>query len=207
MSCRKSLVGHRNNRIRVRESWPLLNTISPGSYGKNRRGARSFAGDAAQVKALIKAALGHNGLAIIDIVSPCVTFNNADDAHYSYEWGKENEVVLHDLSYVPIQEEIILEGEFPEGTTRTVMMHDGSQVILKKVDKDYDPTDRMAALRVVEEAVQQEVLLTGLIYIETDRTSLWDIYKLPKSKPLNRYTQQDLRPAKKTIKKINEMMF
>ncbi|MDH5607619.1 MAG: thiamine pyrophosphate-dependent enzyme, partial [Anaerolineae bacterium] len=168
--------------------------------------ARSFAGDAAQVKSLLKAAMSHNGIAILDIISPCVTFNNAETSHHSFEWGKEHREMIHDFSFVPHEEEIQLD-EFPEGTTQTVTMHDGSTVVLKKLDRNYDPTKRDDALRIVQEANQNDLLLTGLIYVDTGRPSLIDLYDLPKDKPLNRMTSKQLRPAPKTIDKINDMMF
>lgn len=168
--------------------------------------ARSFAGDASQVKALIKAALSHDGLAILDIISPCVTFNNADDSRHSYGWGREHVEPLHDFSFVPREQEISVD-EFPEGSTRTVTMHDGARIVLKKLDKDYDPTNRSAALRILEEAYNDEQLLTGLIYLDQTRQSLPDIYQLPKDRPLNRMTEQELRPPKKAIDEVNAMMF
>ncbi|MBP1704147.1 MAG: 2-oxoglutarate/2-oxoacid ferredoxin oxidoreductase subunit beta, partial [Chloroflexi bacterium] len=91
--------------------------------------ARSFAGDPKQVKELIKAALSHGGIAVLDIISPCVTFNNKDDSVQSYAWGKEHEVALHELAYVPPAEEIMV--EYGEGEAKEVTMHDGSRVILK----------------------------------------------------------------------------
>jgi 2-oxoglutarate ferredoxin oxidoreductase subunit beta len=169
--------------------------------------ARSFAGDANQVRMLIKAALSHNGLAVLDIVSPCVTFNNHDDAHHSFGWGREHQEALHDFSFVPMREEITVNGEFEEGATRTVEMHDGSTIVLKKLERDYDPTDRWNAMRVVEESFRDQVLLTGLIYIDTERKSLPEIYQLPMDKPLNRMTEKQLRPTKDKIKKVNDMMF
>jgi len=168
--------------------------------------ARSFAGDPKQVRELIKAAISHNGLAILDIISPCVTFNNHDDARHSYAWGREHEFPLHDYTFVPEQKEIVLD-EFPPGTTRLVPMHDGARLLLKKLDRDYDPTDRWEALRVVEQAERENALVTGLIYVDTSRPSLFDIYELPQDKALNRFTEKELRPPKKTIEKINAMMF
>jgi 2-oxoglutarate ferredoxin oxidoreductase subunit beta len=167
--------------------------------------ARSFAGDASQVKELIKAALSHNGIAVLDIISPCVTFNNDDDARHSYGWAKEHEEPLHDFTFVPFEEEITADYE-PGGTT-TVTMHDGSRIVLKKTERDYDPTDRWAAMRTVEEATEQNMLLTGLIYVDTSRESLWDTYQLPKGHGLNRLTAKELRPSRESIKKVNAMMF
>ncbi len=93
--------------------------------------ARSFAGDPKQVKELIKAAFSHNGIAIIDIISPCVSFHNQDESLHSYSFGKEHETPLHDLTYIPAREEITVE-DFEEGTTREITLHDGSMVMLKK---------------------------------------------------------------------------
>jgi len=169
--------------------------------------ARSFAGDAAQVKELIKAAISHNGIAILDIISPCVTFNNKDDSQHSYAWNREHREMIHDFNYVPVKEEIIIEEDFPEGVTQMVTLHDGSHIFLKKLDRHYDPTDRVEALRAVQQATRENVLLTGLIFIDTERPSLFEIYDLPKDKPLNRFTQDEIRPPRESLKMINEMMF
>lgn len=169
--------------------------------------ARSFAGDAKQVKELLKAALRHDGLAVLDIISPCVTFNNHDQSRHSYKWSKEHEEALHDFTFVPMEEEIIFKEEFPEGTSKQVELHDGSHMVLKKVARDYDPTDRWQAMRVVEEANRQEVLLTGLIYVDTGRPSLPEIFNLPRDIPMNRMTEEDLRPRREMINKVNEMLF
>jgi 2-oxoglutarate ferredoxin oxidoreductase subunit beta len=166
--------------------------------------ARSFAGDPKQVKELIKAALSHGGISVLDIISPCVTFNNQDTAMHSYTWGKEHEVALHELSYVPRAEEIMV--EYEEGEAKEVTMHDGSTVVLRKLGKDYDPTNRSEALRVLEEANAQQVLLTGLIYINTEQPSLREIYNLTHT-PLNRLTQDRIRPSQESIQMVNDLMF
>jgi len=166
--------------------------------------ARSFAGDPKQVKELIKAALSHDGIAVLDIISPCVTFNNKDDTTHSYAWGKEHEVALHELSYVPPEEEILV--EYGEGEFEEVTMYNGSKVVLKKVDRDYDPCDRIAALNMLEEANANQYLLTGLIYIDQCPPSLMEIYNLSET-PLNRFTEKQIRPPKNSIKTVNQMMF
>lgn len=166
--------------------------------------ARSFAGDPKQVKELIKAAMSHDGIAVLDIISPCVTFNNQDTATHSYAWGKEHEVALHELSYVPPAEEIMV--DYKQGENVEVTMHDGSLVVLQKLDREYDPTDRSEAIRVLEEANACNCLITGLIYIDTDQQSLDEIYNLPET-PLNRLPQERIRPPREIIKKVNEMMF
>lgn len=166
--------------------------------------ARSFAGDPKQVKELIKAALSHEGIAVLDIISPCVTFNNQDTAMHSYQWGREHEVALHELSYVPPAEDIMV--EYGHGEAIEVTMHDGSTVVLKKVGRDHDPTDRAAAMSILEEANRCECLLTGLIYIDTTKPSLIEQYHLVDT-PLNRLTEDRIRPIPETIQQINAMMF
>jgi 2-oxoglutarate ferredoxin oxidoreductase subunit beta len=166
--------------------------------------ARSFAGDPKQVKELIKAAFSHNGIAVLDIISPCVTFNNKDDTAHSYAWGKEHEVALHELSFVPPADEIMV--EYAEGEATEVTMHDGSKVIFKKLEREYDPCDRSAAMRLLEEANAKQWLLTGLIYINPNQPSLMDIYNLTET-PLNRLQEDRLRPSKESITKVNAMMF
>ena len=166
--------------------------------------ARSFAGDPKQVKELIKAAISHHGIAVLDIISPCVTFNNRDDSMHSYAWGKDHEAPLHELSYVPPREDIII--EYEEGEAIEVTMHDGSIIILKKLGRDYDPTDRNNALVMLEEANANNWLATGLIYIDTSQPTLLDLYDLPDT-PLNRLTDMRIRPTVESIHKVNEMMF
>ena len=166
--------------------------------------ARSFAGDPRQVKELIKAALSHRGIAVLDIISPCVTFNNTDDSMHSYAWGKDHEVALHELSFVPVRDDIMV--DYEEGDMIDVTMHDGSTVVLKKLAHDYDPTNRSNALAILEEANAKNWLLTGLIYIDTEAPSLLDIFRLTDT-PLNRLKEHQIRPPRETIDQINAMMF
>ena len=166
--------------------------------------ARSFAGDPKQVKELIKAAISHRGIAVLDIISPCVTFNNTDESMHSYAWGKDHEVALHELSYVPPREDITV--EYEEGEVLEVTMHDGSTVILKKLEHDYDPTNRTRAITMLEEANAKDWLITGLIYIDTKQHSLFDLYNLTGT-PLNRLPESRIRPPRETIEKVNAMMF
>jgi 2-oxoglutarate/2-oxoacid ferredoxin oxidoreductase subunit beta len=168
--------------------------------------ARSFAGNPKQVKELVKAAMSHRGIAVLDIISPCVTFNNQENAYHSYAWGKDHEEPLHDLSYIAPRSEIILERELEEGEVREVSMHDGSVVILKNLEKGYDPTDRFEAIRVLAECQANNWLATGLIYIETETPSLTEMSNLVDT-PLNRLTEADLRPAPAMLDKINGLMF
>src|SRR6266498_4445350 len=134
--------------------------------------------------------MAHNGIAVLDIISPCVTFNNQDNAYHSYSWGKDHEEPLHDITYIAPRNEIILEREMEEGEIREVSLHDGSIIILKNLDKDYDPTNRFEAIRVLAEAQANDWLVTGLIYIQTDKPSLTDTYNLVDT-PLNRLAEAD----------------
>ncbi|MDP2776508.1 MAG: 2-oxoacid:ferredoxin oxidoreductase subunit beta [Anaerolineales bacterium] len=168
--------------------------------------ARSFAGNSKQVKELLKAALAHDGIAVLDIISPCVTFNNQENAFHSYAWGKDHEEPLHEISYIAPRSEIILEREMEEGEIREVAMHDGSTVILKNLERGYDPTNRFEALRVMEEAQRNNWLVTGLLYVNTTKPNLTSIYELVET-PLNRLTEADLRPDRSAIDKVNALMF
>ena len=168
--------------------------------------ARSFAGNPKQVKELLKVALAHDGIAVLDIISPCVTFNNQENAFHSYAWGKDHEEPLHEISYIAPRNEIILEREMEDGEGREVAMHDGSTVILKNLERGYDPTNRFEALRVMEEAQRNNWLVTGLLYVNTTKPNLTSIYNLVDT-PLNRLTEVDLRPERAMIDKINSLMF
>lgn len=167
--------------------------------------ARSFAGDPKQVKELLKAAISHRGIAILDLISPCVTFNNKDDTIHSYVFGKEHEVRLHDLIFTPARDMLTVE-DFEEGTARDVELYDGSVITLRKLDADYNPRDRQSAFRVLEEARERRELLTGLIFVDTESPSMFDQYHLPE-KPLNRLTPDEIRPTEDALAKVNASLF
>ncbi len=164
--------------------------------------ARSFAGDPKQLKELLKAALMHNGTAVLDIISPCVTFHNQENSLHSYSGGKEHEVPLHDISYVPARDEITVD-DYPEGTTRQVTLFDGSTIVLRKLEKDYDPTDRWQALRALEEAQRNNWLLTGLIYVNPELPDMFSLYDLPEI-AMNRMPSEKLRPSKESLEDLNK---
>jgi len=166
--------------------------------------ARSFAGDPKQVRELLKAALSHRGTSVLDIISPCVSFNNREDTLHSYQWGRQHEAPLHDISYVPTRKAIILD-EFKEGDTKEVTLHDGSVVVLKKLEKDYDPRDKWQAMKILEQAEQNHWLVTGLIYVNPDQPSLYDYLDLTEE-PMNRMPAESLRPDPKTLEEINRNM-
>ena len=153
--------------------------------------ARSFAGDPKQVKELIKAALGFEGTALLDIISPCVTFNNRDESTKSYNWGKEHAEPLQDVTLVPARDEIQV--DYDPGTGSSVELHDGSILMLRKLHRDYDPTDRMEAVRVLEESRSAQVLITGLIYFNQTQPVLQDVMHQVET-PLAALPEASLRP-------------
>jgi 2-oxoglutarate/2-oxoacid ferredoxin oxidoreductase subunit beta len=158
--------------------------------------ARSFAGDAKQLEALLKAALSHNGLAVLDVISPCVTFNNHDESTKSYTWGKEHEVQLHELNFVPSFEQIEIDEYDDE---KEVQLHDGSWIVLKKLGDDYDPTDKIHAYATLEEARRQQKLLTGIYYIEPDTPNFNDLLDTVDT-PLAWLDAAKLRPGREALK-------
>ncbi len=161
--------------------------------------ARSFAGDAKQVRALLKAAMAYNGLALLDIISPCVTFNNHEESTKSYPFGKENEEPIHDIHFVPSYEEITV--DYEAGTDVEVQMHDGSHIILHKLNESYDPTDRFAALKLLDDAKRQQRLVTGLLYFDENRATLNDILHLPET-PLAELPESSLVPSRQNFDKM-----
>lgn len=163
--------------------------------------ARSFAGDPKQVKELIKAALSFEGTAVLDIISPCVTFNNRDESTKSYSWGREHQDPLHDVTYVPKQDEIQV--EYEAGETTEVKLHDGSSLMLKKIDEEYDPTDRAAAIQLLELARENQVLATGLIYVNPDQPSLQNAEQMIE-RPLSGLTESELRPSEDSLQQVLE---
>ncbi len=167
--------------------------------------ARSFAGDPKQLKELLKIAIAHNGIAVIDIVSPCVTFHNHENSYHSYSFGKSNEEPLHEISFVPARDEITID-DFEEGTSREVTLHDGSSVIFKKLENDYDPQDKAQAFKMLAEAQIKNELVTGLIYINPNVPNIFDQYNLP-DEPLNRTSDEKMRPAPESIDLVNSWMF
>ena len=160
--------------------------------------ARSFAGDAKQVETLLKAALSHRGIAFLDIVSPCVTFNNHDSSTKSYTYGKEHQISLQELNFVPKYEEIEID-EYDDETE--VQMHDGSWIVLKKLDDSHDPTDRDAAYRVLESARREQKFLTGLFYINEDQPDINELLHLVDT-PLVNLPENKLVPSRESLDKI-----
>lgn len=160
---------------------------------------RSFAGDPRQLVALLKAAISHRGTAILDVISPCVTFNNHEGSSKSYKKVKETDTPLHELGYVPFFEQITV--DYQEGEVRTVELHDGSHLQLKKLGQDYDPTDRSAAERAISQAHKDGHLLTGLLYINEESQNFGQVLDMVDT-PLSRLKSDELRPPKEALDEI-----
>jgi 2-oxoglutarate ferredoxin oxidoreductase subunit beta len=166
--------------------------------------ARSFAGDPKQVVPLIKAALAHRGTAVLDIISPCVTFNNREESTKSYAWGKEHDERVNDFGFVMSQDEITI--DYEPGEAKEVELYDGSKIVLKKVDESHDPTDKQAALRLLTEAHDNQQFITGLLYVNGDRQNLAETFLLGDT-PLSHFQQDKLRPSRESLQKILSTMF
>ena len=167
--------------------------------------ARSFSGDAKQVQTLLQAAVRHPGTALLDIISPCVTFNNAESSTKSYPYGREHEIPLHEIQllspdYVHEQEEITI-GDYDEGDIIDVEMHDGSFIRLKKIDNDHDPRNRRQAMDVLETSMREQIFSTGLIYYEEPRPTLADTEELVAT-PLARLDVESLRPPRASLDSV-----
>jgi 2-oxoglutarate ferredoxin oxidoreductase subunit beta len=159
--------------------------------------ARSFAGDPRQVEELLKAALSFKGTAVLDIISPCVTFNNHLSSTKSYPFGKDNEIPLHEISYIPHYEEITIE-EYQEGTQKRVQLHDGSWLTLKKLEKGHDPTDFSQAVKVLHDAQKNRELVTGLIYINNELKDLHQVMRTVDA-PLATLPEEKTRPSRESL--------
>jgi 2-oxoglutarate ferredoxin oxidoreductase subunit beta len=161
--------------------------------------ARSFAGDAKQVRELLKAAMSYNGTAVIDIISPCVTFNNHETSTKSYDYGKAHEERIQDITFIPSFDEVSV--EYEPGEERVVRLHDGPAVKLRKLGRDYDPTSKWQALALLEEAREKNELLTGLLYINEGRQSLTEILHMSDT-PLAQLPAEKLRPSREAFDKL-----
>lgn len=162
--------------------------------------ARGFSGDKQQLVPLLKGAFAHNGLAFLDVISPCVTFNNTATSTKSYQYVRDHIEATGTFDFIPLQKEILT--RYGEGASQTVTMHDGSSIQLHKQDKDFDVTDRRRAVDKLEAEKERGRLLTGVIYVNPDSLDTHDIIESTK-RPLNSLSQDDLCPGSTVLEKIN----
>lgn len=163
--------------------------------------ARSFSGDPRQLNTLIKAAFSHRGTALIDVISPCVTFNNHDTSTKSYKNVKDRDFPLHELGFVPYYEQA--EVEIPAGEAREVQFPDGSRLTFRALREDYDPTDRYGAMRAIHEAHGSGEFLTGLLYIQPEGPTLHDQARLV-DEPLALLGEDRTKPGPEVLEALME---
>jgi 2-oxoglutarate ferredoxin oxidoreductase subunit beta len=161
--------------------------------------ARSFSGDPKQLRPLLKAALSHRGTAIVDVLSPCVTFNNHEGSTKSYDNVKEHDAPLHDVTFVPPHEEIT--ADYEPGELREVTLFDGSRITLKKLGEDYDPRDGAAATVMLRRARAEGTFVTGLLYVDAAKAAFDREVGLVED-PLASLPLERVRPAPAVLEAI-----
>ncbi|MPZ19243.1 MAG: 2-oxoacid:ferredoxin oxidoreductase subunit beta [Luteitalea sp.] len=165
--------------------------------------ARSFSGDKKQLLAILKAAVAHRGTSMIDVLSPCVTFNDHEGSTKSYAYVKDHDEPLGSLNFVPFFEDISV--EYEAGTTTEVTLHDGSRLLLHKLDGKYDPTNKFEALRVLHETGARGEFATGLLYIEANKPDFIAMLNIV-DEPLATLPLEKLRPPKAALDEIMEAL-
>jgi 2-oxoglutarate ferredoxin oxidoreductase subunit beta len=162
---------------------------------------RSFSGDKRQLHAMLKAALAHRGTVLIDVVSPCVTFNDHEGSTKSYKFVKDHEEPLHDINFVPSFQEIDV--EYDAGSTVNVTMHDGSALRLHKIEEDYDPTNQIGAIKRIMESHVADEVLTGVLYVNTQAPNFIDMLNMT-DEPLGTLPESITRPSRKVLEECME---
>jgi 2-oxoglutarate ferredoxin oxidoreductase subunit beta len=165
--------------------------------------ARSFAGDPKQLVALLQGALAHRGTAFLDVISPCVTFNNHEGSTKSYKYAKETEELLHEVSFIPFYEPITI--DYDEGGVKVVEMHDGSHITLRKLERDFDPRNKLQSLRVLLESTERREFLTGLLFVDPTKPDFTELLGLPEV-PLAQLTPEQVRPSRAALQEIMESL-
>ncbi len=163
--------------------------------------ARSFSGDKKQLVPLLKAAITHQGSAFIDIVSPCVQFNNNPQSTKSYEFVREHNDAVNRLDFMEPRAEI--KADYEPGTVTTIEQHDGSILKLSKIDPSYDPHDKAKAMAYLQERHARGEVVTGLLYLEDDAE---DIHRHLNTvdTPLNRLSEKELCPGSAKLASVND---
>ncbi|MFM1814608.1 MAG: hypothetical protein RLZ98_1303 [Pseudomonadota bacterium] len=165
--------------------------------------ARSFSGDKRQLIPLIKAALSYRGFAFLDVISPCVTFNNHSASTKSYDYVRAHNHTVRQLDYVPEEQEIT--ADYAEGETVTVAMHDGSRLILHKLDHSHDPRSSNDAIMAIRESAAKGEVATGLLYVREAQQDMHTILATDE-RPLNTLPMSELCPGSKALDAINDRL-
>jgi 2-oxoglutarate/2-oxoacid ferredoxin oxidoreductase subunit beta len=162
--------------------------------------ARGFSGDKPQLVPLIEGALLHNGIGFLDVISPCVAFNNHSGSTKSFDYVREHNDAVNTLDVMVPREEIT--AEYPSGSTVDVTQHDGSVVRLHKLEEDYDPTDKLAAMAYLQARHQAGEVVTGLLHIRRGADDLNQRLNTVEV-PLNGLGEDELCPGAPALAAIN----
>jgi 2-oxoglutarate ferredoxin oxidoreductase subunit beta len=165
--------------------------------------ARSFSGDKKQLLSVLKASLSHRGTALLDVLSPCVTFNDHEGSTKSYAYVKDHDEPLGEVSFVPYFDDITV--EYDAGTTKEVQLHDGSRLYLKKVAEDYNPTDKLAAMRLIHETSSRGEYATGVLYVEPDKEDFLGLLNIV-DEPLATLPIERTRPGRHVLDEVMESL-
>ena len=163
--------------------------------------ARGFSGDKEQLVPVLKAAILHKGFALVDVISPCVTFNNAETSTKSYHWVRDHMEVTSTFDFIPLEQEIT--AKYKEGTNQSITLHDGSVIQLHKSNNSFDITKRRSALNALEYHREKGQILTGILHVNKSLKDTHDILETT-DKPLNTLTQKELCPGNQTLQQIFE---
>jgi 2-oxoglutarate/2-oxoacid ferredoxin oxidoreductase subunit beta len=162
---------------------------------------RSFSGDKKQLHAMMKAAIAHKGTVMLDVVSPCVTFNDHEGSTKSYKYMKDHEEPLQEVSFVPAFEDIAI--DYDPGTTIEVTMHDGSRLRLRKLEEEYDPANRIKAITRLNEAHEKGEVLTGVFYVNSKTPTFVDLLNMT-DEPLATLPESAVRPGREVLEQVME---
>jgi len=160
---------------------------------------RSFSGDKRQLLALLKGALAHKGTSMLDVISPCVTFNDHEGSTKSYSYVKDHDEPLADLSFVPFFDDISV--DYDPGSTMDITMHDGSHMLLRKLEESYDPTNKVEALRLLTESHDKGEIITGLFYVNTQQENFLTLLNVA-DEPLATLPESKVRPPKAVLDEV-----
>ncbi len=163
--------------------------------------ARSFSGDKRQFQTILKTAIAHNGLSVIDVISPCTTFNDHEGSTKSYSYIKEHDELLNEIDFVPFYEDISV--EIAEGEVQDVEMHDGSRLRIKKLGREYDPTNKFDALKAIDEAAKKGEVLTGVFYVDTSKPNFMELLEIDEA-PLATLPESKVRPPREVLDQVME---
>jgi 2-oxoglutarate ferredoxin oxidoreductase subunit beta len=165
--------------------------------------ARSFSGDKDQLVPLVKAAISHKGAAFIDVISPCVQFNNHMGSTKSFDYVREHNAAMNRLDFIEAREEIVV--DYAPGDVEIVTQHDGSVLKLRKLAADYDPTDRISAITHLQLHQARSEVVTGLLYVDPDAKDLHDHLDTVQG-PLNQLGDKELIPGSAPLAAINDSL-